>query len=156
MLDNSPRPFIGSQHIDQLLEHWALGSDPHTYDWSATEVNLQEETEDEAGQRKREKDRKKRERREKRQERENELTRSKAATQPFPLAQSSQGPILGGMGSSSQVPSQPNIQVHLPRHGFVGPGGLDILAPMSQVEPGRFGGRPDLKKKKKKGRVSGF
>jgi RNA polymerase I-specific transcription initiation factor RRN6 len=43
-------------------------------------------------------------------------------------------------------------------HGspFVGFGGGINMMPQSQVEPGRFGGRPDKKKKKGKSRVSGF
>lgn len=134
-----------------------MGIDPHTYDWSAMEDTLREETLDETSQKQRQKDRKKQERREKRQERENELMKSKAGGQPLAFPQSSQGPTLPGFGSSSQMPSQSYTQVTLPGRGFRGPGNTDILAPMSQVEPGRFGGRPDLKKKKKKkGRVSGF
>ena len=78
--------------------------------------------------------------------------RAKAASQPVVFPRSSPGPVFG---SSSQVPAQSYNQVPVPGTGFRGPGGLDILAPMSQVEPGRFGGRPE-KKKKKKGRVSGF
>ncbi|KAI8942657.1 hypothetical protein NX059_000710 [Plenodomus lindquistii] len=146
--------------VNMLLGHWRIGLDPHTYDWSTMEEALRVETLDETSQKQREKQRKKQERRERRQERENELMRLKAGSQPLlssqhNFAQSSQGPILPSMGSSSQAPSQSYTQVPLPGRGFAGPGGLDILAPMSQVEPGRFGGRPDPKKKKR-GRVSGF
>jgi len=152
---DQPTPFTLSHNVGQLLEHWDIGSDPHTYDWSTTEFNLQEESQDEASQTKREKDRRKRERREKRQERENQLVLLRAATRPVLVAQSSQGPTLDNMASSSQMPSQANMAVPLPRHGFVEAGRMDMMAPMSQVEPGRFGGRPNLKKKKK-GRISGF
>lgn len=153
--ETSLTPTIIPPNVNRLLGHWSVGSDPHTYDWSVTEQTLREEILDETSQKQREKDRKKQERKVKRQERENELMRSKAISHPVPFAQSSQGPILPGIGSSSQAPSQSLPQAPIPGRGFTGPGGMDILAPLSQVEPGRFGGRPDLKKKKKS-RVSGF
>lgn len=157
MRDITPTSTVIPPNVHRLLGHWSMGIDPHTYDWSAMEDTLREETLDETSQKQRQKDRKKQERREKRQERENELMKSKAGGQPLAFPQSSQGPTLPGFGSSSQMPSQSYTQVTLPGRGFRGPGNTDILAPMSQVEPGRFGGRPDLKKKKKKkGRVSGF
>jgi RNA polymerase I-specific transcription initiation factor RRN6 len=143
------------QNVVQLLGHWQPGADPHTYDWSAIERALQPEDLDEESQQQREKERKKKERREKRQQRENELMRAKAFSQPTLYPRSSPGPMLGGMESSSQMPTQKSSQVPVSEGGFKGPGGRDILGPQSQVEPGKFGGRLD-KKKKKKGRVSGF
>jgi RNA polymerase I-specific transcription initiation factor RRN6 len=55
------------------------------------------------------------------------------------------------MSSSSQVPSQSYTQVPLPGSG---PSSQGPFGAQSQVEPGRFGGRPEKKKKKK--RVGGF
>jgi RNA polymerase I-specific transcription initiation factor RRN6 len=57
--------------------------------------------------------------------------------------------MLGGMGSSSQVPSQSQSQIKVPSHGS------SFMMPQSQAERGKFGGKLD-KKKKKKGRISGF
>ena len=124
------------------------------YNWASLERALQSEDLDEESQQQREKERKKRERREKRQQRENELMRARAelmkakvVSQPTAFPRSSPGPMLGGMGSSSQVPSQSQIQV--PSYGS------NFMMPQSQAERGKFGGKLD-KKKKKKGRISGF
>lgn len=104
---------------------------------------------DEASQKERKKERKRRERREKRQQREDELMRPAAVSQPITFSRSSPGPMLGGMGGSSQMPShsQGESQLSTQNGGF--------MIPQSQVEQGRFGGRPE-KKKRKKGRISGF
>jgi RNA polymerase I-specific transcription initiation factor RRN6 len=142
--------------VAQGLAHWQLGSDPHAYDWASLERALQSKDLDEESQLQREKERKKRERREKRQQRENELmkaklelTRSNAVSQPTAFPRSSPGPMLGGMGNSSQVSSQSQSQIQVPPHGG------SFMMPQSQVERGKFGGKLD-KKKKKKGRISGF
>ncbi|KAF1846740.1 uncharacterized protein K460DRAFT_285530 [Cucurbitaria berberidis CBS 394.84] len=142
-------PTIIPPNVTQLLAHWQSGTDPSIYDWEATELALRPEELDPTSQEQRDKARKKKERRERKQLREDELMRAKAASQPMVFPRSSPGPMFA---SSSQVPAQRYNQVPLPRSEFKGPGGLDILAPMSQVEPGRFGGRPE-KKKKKKGRA---
>lgn len=151
----STTPTIIPSNVSRVLEHWQVGIDPHVYDWVAAEDILRPSLSEEISQEQREKERKKRERRDRRQQREDELMRVKTSSQPMVFPRSSPGPELGGMGSSSQIPSQAHSQVPLPRHGLRAPRGTDLLIPQSQVEPGRFGGRPD-KKKKKKGRVSGF
>ncbi|CAO2654746.1 Nn.00g114790.m01.CDS01 [Neocucurbitaria sp. VM-36] len=150
--DSSLTPTIIPSSVTELLTHWQPGTDPRMYDWDATERALRPEDLDAPAQEQREKARKKKERKERKQQREDELMKARAGSQPMVFSRSSPGPTFG---SSSQVPIQSSSQVPLSISGFKGPGGLDILAPMSQVEPGRFGGRPD-KKKKKKGRVSGF
>lgn len=159
-------PTIISKNVSELLSHWQPGTDPSTYNWEATEHALRPETPDEASQEQREKERKKKERREKRQRREDELMRAKSQTssqitfaQPaFP--RSSPGPTFGGMAASSQVPMPTSSQVagqgQSQGGGFGGFGGVNSIMPQSQVEPGRFGGRPEKKKKKGKSRVSGF
>ncbi|KAH8724887.1 RNA polymerase I-specific transcription initiation factor RRN6-like protein [Phaeosphaeriaceae sp. PMI808] len=154
--DDAPAPSPMSDTVDQLLAHWQIGTDPQEYDWEAQEQAGYIEMLDEVSQQQREKAaekaRKKKERREKRQRREDEMTRAQPSSQPFVFEKpvvyprSSPGPILGGIGSSSQVASQ----LHVPL-----PLGLDAFGAQSQAEPGKFGGRLD-KKKKKKGRVSGF
>jgi RNA polymerase I-specific transcription initiation factor RRN6 len=144
------------QSVTQLLSHWQLGADPHDYDWDATErtLRLPDDT-DETSQAQREKERRKKERREKRQKREDELMRAKTATQPS-YPRSSPGPMFGDVPSSSQVASQAPSQVLHSGHVFGGHGGFGPTMPLSQVEPGRYGGRPDKKKKKGRGRISGF
>ncbi|KAF2129252.1 hypothetical protein P153DRAFT_431243 [Dothidotthia symphoricarpi CBS 119687] len=135
-------------NVNNLLAHWHLGADPRTYDWDTTEHALRPEKFDEVSQEQREKARKRQERREKRQKREDDLMKAKTVSlpsvEPGRFPRSSPGPMLGN-SSQFPFPSQVAIQGH---GGFV--------MPQSQVEPGRFGGRPDKKKKKGKGRISGF
>ncbi|KAL6710212.1 hypothetical protein ACN47E_009158 [Coniothyrium glycines] len=143
-------------NVHQLLAHWQVGTDPHTYDWDMTERALQPQELDDYSQQQREKERKRKERREKRQRREDELLASQIISQqPLVFPRSSPGPMLGGMGSSSQAQGHTSSQLPLAEGGFTQPGGFNSIVPQSQVEPGRFGGRPD-KKKKKKTRISGF
>jgi len=145
----SPQTPNIANSISQLRAHWQTGTDPRAYDWVTTERNLQPEAIDEASQQQRKNERKRRERREKRQQREDERMRSVAMGEPTSFPRSSPGPMLGGMGSSSQVLSHNQNQNQLP----IQSGGFMI--PQSQTERGRFVGRPE-KKKKKKGRISGF
>jgi RNA polymerase I-specific transcription initiation factor RRN6 len=146
--------------VDQLLRHWQPGVDPRTYDWNAAELANRADVVDEASQQQLEKARKKKERRERKQRREDELAQALPSSQPFVFAQptgfprSSPGPMLGGV-NSSQAPRQPFPQVPLPGSGSQSQEGFGPFVAQSQVEPGKFGGRPD-KKKKKKGRVVGF
>ena len=143
------------QGVTRLLSPWQLGADPHEYNWDTTESALKPSTEtDKISYAERERERRRKERRERRQRRENELMRAKTVTQPS-YPRSSPGPMLGDVPSSSQAITQVSSQVHS-GHGFGGPGGFVSMMPLSQVEPGRFGGRPDKKKKKGKGRISGF
>ncbi|KAI4636389.1 hypothetical protein J4E83_001344 [Alternaria metachromatica] len=148
-LQTSKDPVIIPPTVSQSLAHWELGKDPHVYNWVSMERTLRAEELDEESQQQREKERKKKERREKRQQRENELMRAKTASQLNAYPRSSPGPTLGGIGSSSQVPSQSQSQSQVPFQT----GGF--MMPQSQVERGKFGGKLD-KKKKKKGRISGF
>lgn len=149
---NTPAPEI-SQGVNQILMHWQPGTDPSAYDWDSTTRALDQEQhdddDDETSAAKREKLKRKAERLAKRQKREAELMRGKAESQPQFL-RSSPGPMIGrsgsgvgtgfglggGMSSQTQSQSQPYVV-------------------QSQVEPGRHGGRPKLKKKGKM-RVSGF
>lgn len=164
--EHSLTPTIIPGSVNQLLRHWQLGADPRAYNWSANERTLRSESRDADTQASREKEQRKRERRERRQQRENEIMRSRSLSQtpigvptrsqslsqpPTVVSRSSPGPTLGRMGSSSQVLSQAPSQAS----GLQAPIKLDSVVPQSQAEPGRFGGRLD-KKKRKKGRVSGF
>jgi RNA polymerase I-specific transcription initiation factor RRN6 len=148
--------------VEQLLSHWQPGTDPRSYEWDAAERANRTDSLDESSQKMLEKARKRKERREKKQQRENELMRTQSSSQPFTFmkptafSRSSPGPMLGGIGSSSQASSQPFTQVPLPGTGFQSSQpGFNPFAVQSQVGPGKYGGRLD-KKKKKKNRVSGF
>jgi RNA polymerase I-specific transcription initiation factor RRN6 len=151
------------ESVDQLLRHWQPGVDPRTYDWNATELANRVDVIDETSQQQLEKARKRKERQERKQRREDELAQAQPSSQPFVFTRpagyprSSPGPMLGGADSSSQAPSQRFPQVPLPGTGFhsQSQGAFGPFVAQSQVEPGKFGGRPD-KKKKRKGRVSGF
>lgn len=169
--DSSRTPTILPPSVSELLLHWQLGNNPSTYDWEATERAIRPDANDEESQAQREEERKKRERRERRQRREDERLRAKTqASSQSTFAQpvfprSSPGPTIGGMAPSSQVPVPTSSQMPslvYNRGGsqggvFGGFGGMDSMVPQSQVEPGKFGGRPDKKKKKRgKSRVSGF
>jgi RNA polymerase I-specific transcription initiation factor RRN6 len=143
-------------NISNILTHWKLGADPHEYDWAATERILNEEvtSDDEAGQKDKERLKRKAERLLKRQKRELERERKQAESQPLfgrdiGGMRSSPGPALAtGIGLSSQTQSQSQSQ----SQGF---GTFDAV--QSQLEPGRHGGRPVKKKKVRgKGRISGF
>jgi RNA polymerase I-specific transcription initiation factor RRN6 len=148
------------ENVNKLLAHWQPGVDPCLYDWRASERADRVNEIDESSQKELEKARKRKARREKKQKRENELMQSKPSSQPFTFVQppvfprSSPGPLLGPMGSS-QAPSQPFVHVPFPGTGSQSQQGFGPFVAQSQVEPGKFGGRPE-KKKKKKGRVSGF
>jgi RNA polymerase I-specific transcription initiation factor RRN6 len=149
------------ENVNRVLAHWQPGADPRLYDWSATERAERVEEIDESSQKELEKAQKRKVRRERKQKRENELMQAQSSSQPFivmpppAFPRSSPGPLLGPIGSSSQVPSQPFAYVPSSSTGFQSQGGFGPFVAQSQVEPGKFGGRPD-KKKKKKGRISGF
>ncbi|KAH7561425.1 hypothetical protein BM1_02529 [Bipolaris maydis] len=138
-------------NASRILRQWQAGDDPNSYNWTATERDLQPEDMDEESQRQREKERKAKERRERRQQREDELARAKTASQPLLFPRSSPGPMLSGMVNSSQIPMQSQIPSQEPvsSSGFI--------VPQSQIEPGKFGGRLEKNKmKKKKKRLGGF
>lgn len=143
-----------SSSVNQVLAHWQPGTDPNAYDWALTEQARYSKNLEDLSQKNTEKARKKKERRAKKQMREDDLMRSQPSSQPFVFRQpaavirSSPGPALA---SSSQVPSQPSTQPRFQDTGFQSQAGVQ---PQSQIEPGRFGGRLDKKKKKK--RVGGF
>ncbi|KAF1919926.1 RNA polymerase I-specific transcription-initiation factor-domain-containing protein [Ampelomyces quisqualis] len=141
--------------VHQVLRHWDPGADPSNYDWTAAEHADHVEAIDENSQQQLEKARRRKVRREKKQRKEDELAQVQPSSQPFAFAKptsfprSSPGPMLGGIGSSSQAPSQVFSQVPLPGTGSRSQTSFNPFAVQSQVEPGKYGGRPDKKKKKK-------
>lgn len=152
-------PLVVPRNVDQVLMHWAPGIDPSTYDWEVTERSIHRDLHaNEAPSRKEaEKSKRRAERLMKRQRRE-DVERSKAESQPLYGREegglrSSPIPVVPGLGLSSQVAIQAQGQSQSQSQEFGGYGGMV----QSQVESGRHGGRPVIKKKKKgKGRVSGF
>jgi RNA polymerase I-specific transcription initiation factor RRN6 len=143
--------------IFHTLSHWQLGTDPSSYSWEASEEVLQEEEDevidDAKHEKKRESAKRKKERREKRQKRENDLFMATTFSQPA-IPRSSPGPFFS-MGVSGEMSSQmPGLSQSQSQSQVVG--GMGGLGVQSQVEPGRHGGRPILKKKKGKKRVGGF
>jgi RNA polymerase I-specific transcription initiation factor RRN6 len=144
--------------LSKLLSHWTPGTDPEAYDWVATSRSISQRTrEEEADSQLTEKQRArahhKAERYIRRQRKEAEASQAQmlassqmpelavsasqpqmpSARKPPAASQGRQGPALpafGGMLSSSQ---------------HMGPGAA------SQAVPGRFGGRPPVKKKRKQG-----
>jgi RNA polymerase I-specific transcription initiation factor RRN6 len=158
--EDAPSTGPPPENVKNLLAHWQPGADPGLYDWRASERTDRVEEIDEPSRKELEKARRRKARREKKQKRENELMQSQPSSQPFAVVQppvfprSSPGPLPGIMGSS-QAPSRPFAYVPLPGTGLQTQQGFGPFVAQSQVEPGKFGGRPD-KKKKKKGRVSGF
>ncbi|XP_014556878.1 hypothetical protein COCVIDRAFT_37608 [Bipolaris victoriae FI3] len=143
----SKEPVGIGANASRILRQWQVGDDPNSYDWTAIERDLQPEDMDEESQRQREKERKAKERRERRQQREDELARVKATSQPLMFPRSSPGPMLSGMVNSSQIPIQSQILSQEPISSSA------FIAPQSQIEPGKFGGRLDKNKKKKKKRL---
>ncbi|KAF2473752.1 uncharacterized protein BDR25DRAFT_256583 [Lindgomyces ingoldianus] len=142
--------------VNQVLMHWRLGEDPSTYNWDATTRVVQEELQgsDEISAERRAKLQRKAERHLKKQRRETQIFRerqmaesqstflqSQSALVRGGRLRSSPAPMVG-MGGSSQVQGLSQSQ------------GLGGIMVQSQVEPGRFGGRPEKKRKKGKSRLT--
>ena len=159
-----PTPSALPRSLSKLLSHWTPGTDPESYDWISTSRTVSQRTrEEEADSQLTEKQRarahRKAERYMRRQRKEAEASQMQmmassqmpelvvSASQPLPPSarkpaataaafaqpQARQGqalPAFGGVLSSSQ---------------HMGPGAA------SQAVPGRFGGRPPVKKKRKQG-----
>ena len=123
-----PQPALPTR-MSNLLNQWELDADPATYDWEAAQraFNIEEESEDEAQTRQRQ-------RNEKRHRKRHRLDMTIPSSQPSTkrVGGSQPQPAQETQGSSQQT--------------------QDIMI-QSQVEPGRFGGRPDQaeRKKRKKG-----
>lgn len=120
-----PQPALPTEFRNHL-NHWGPGDNPTNYDWVAAQQALASDDEDEAGEHA-----KQRERAEKRQKRRREPTIGPSSQpQPKRLGSSQPQQIQGDtLGSSQATPA---------------------VATASQIEPGRFGGRPEKTEKKKK------
>ena len=127
----TPQPVL-PRKMSNLLGHWQIGVDPTEYDWEAAQQATVPE--DENGDESRERQRKKAEKRLKRQRESTVGPSSQPSPKRLGTSQPQQG--LDTQGSSQQTGN---------------------AVTMSQVEPGKFGGRHAKNKKPKdKGRPAGF
>ncbi|KAH3969747.1 hypothetical protein HBH68_137300 [Parastagonospora nodorum] len=143
--------------VNRLLSQWQPGADPRTYDWDASERATRLETADDVDPEQLEKARRRKERRERMQKRQNELAQAQVSSQPFSQPFTSVKPTVFSKSSPGPMREATSEHVPLPGASSQSQGFGTFPFPMqSQVEPGKFGGRLDKKKKKKNGRVSGF
>ena len=114
--------------INQVLTHWELGVDPRKYDFSASNTAQERAEDEQLNQEQQIKNQKKMlKRAERRKQREASRNQVQSTSQPAIFPRSSPGPAF----PSSQV--QPQIQVQSQTQAqFSGPGGTDLLAPMSR------------------------
>ncbi|PGH17030.1 hypothetical protein AJ79_01414 [Helicocarpus griseus UAMH5409] len=162
------------RRIATTLSHWKPGTDPATYNWTATVRTLQSEEELESESQSASRRRKRREaRRLRRQQQQQLLATSQLESYPtspsagFSGFGSSQVPAIRAGGSQGQIQGQRRGQFLLGsstgrgapvvQSSQVTEGGDGVV--MSQVERGVFGGRKvgkDKERKKKKKRAAGF
>jgi RNA polymerase I-specific transcription initiation factor RRN6 len=144
--------------LSKLLSHWTPGTDPASYDWVATSRSISQRTrEEEADSQLTEKQRarahRKAERYIRRQRKEAEASQAQmlASSQMPELAVSASQPQLpsarkpAAASQGRQGPAPPTFGGMLSSSQHMGPGAA------SQAVPGRFGGRPPVKKKRKQG-----
>jgi RNA polymerase I-specific transcription initiation factor RRN6 len=119
--------------LSKLLSHWTPGTDPASYDWVATSRSISQRTREE--------------------EADSQLTEKQmlASSQMPELAVSASQPQLpsarkpAAASQGRQGPAPPAFGGMLSSSQHMGPGAA------SQAVPGRFGGRPPVKKKRKQG-----
>ncbi|PGH05621.1 hypothetical protein AJ80_08313 [Polytolypa hystricis UAMH7299] len=141
---------------NNILSHWALGSDPSTYDWETTTRAVQdEESQSDVDQTSKERRRKRRE--ERRRRRLTEQAQSQASVSSVPVIQ---------MWGSQ--PQQQGFQHHHQSLDTTSPAPNILKSsqvteedlPMTQIERGLFGGRDAGRRKsikdRKKKRAAGF
>ena len=131
----TPQPALPTK-MSNLLSHWQVGADPATYDWEAAQqATTATDGDDELQNRQRH-------RAEKRPKRQREQTVGPSSSQPAPKRLGGSQPQQGQVLQDAQ---QGGSQL------------TESVVTMSQVEPGRFGGRSAKRKKLKvKARPAGF
>ena len=137
--------------LNKVLAHWIPGADPSNYDWLATSRNLSRRFEnEEKGEEMTEKERMRMQRRTERYVR---RQRREAAESQWQQMLSSQAPEI----ISARQPQQaPILKVESQQTGMDATAGSSqsfgySQAVASQVLPGRHGGRPPARKKRKSG-----
>ena len=160
-----PTPSALPRNLTKLLAHWTPGTDPEAYDWVTTSRSISQRTrEEEADSQLTEKQRarahRKAERYIRRQRKEAEASQMQmmassqmpelvvSASQPLPPPSARKPTSTAAAFSQPQGrsgPAPPAFGGVLNSSQHMGPGAA------SQAVPGRFGGRPPVKKKRKQG-----
>lgn len=160
-----PTPSALPRNLTKLLAHWTPGTDPEAYDWITTSRSISQRTrEEEADSQLTEKQRarahRKAERYIRRQRKEAEASQMQmmassqmpelvvSASQPLPPPSARKPAAAAAAFSQPQGrpgPAPPAFGGVLNSSQHMGPGAV------SQAVPGRFGGRPPVKKKRKQG-----
>lgn len=124
--------------LNRVLSHWTLGADPADYDWRSATHRINRQVEEEEGEELTEKERvrqlRRKQRHERRQQRHEEERQRKEMLH-------SQAPEILTTSQPTQRPFS---------YGFSQATGGSQM-PASQILPGRHGGRPPPKKKRKSG-----
>jgi RNA polymerase I-specific transcription initiation factor RRN6 len=159
-----PTPSALPRNLTKLLAHWTPGTDPEAYDWITTSRSISQRTrEEEADSQLTEKQRARAHRKAERYIR---RQRKEAEASQMQMMASSQMPEL--VVSASQPLPPPSARKPATAAVFSQPQGRSGMAPpafggvlnssqhmgpgaASQAVPGRFGGRPPVKKKRKQG-----
>ena len=132
------------RRLRRVLSHWTPGTDPAAYDWRGTYRHLSQRDEDDAeGEEMTEKERRRLQRR---TERHVKRQRKEAEESQRLQALSSQAPEIVSASQAAQV-TRGNSQTP----GLVESSQPQGPAMASQILPGRQGGRPPARKKRKSG-----
>ncbi|KAK4507328.1 hypothetical protein PRZ48_001063 [Zasmidium cellare] len=139
-----PAPMVLPRPLVKVLSHWEIGKDPDNYDWLSASRHLTQQEEEEAEHDLTERERKRMQRRAERHimRQRKEAAASQASqmtsSQATEIMSASQPPVLKFESQPAGMPASSQSQ---------GPGPVAA----SQVVPGRFGGRPPPKKRRKQG-----
>lgn len=147
---SKPPPPPLPRSLNNILSHWIIGTDPYTYDYRSASKHIaqREEEADEAQMTEKERARVRR-----RAERHIRRQRREEAERRAVEVASSQALEIMNSASASQ-PQLRVVQAERQPVGAESSQGLHALGggvAASQVVPGRFGGRPPAKKKRKQG-----
>lgn len=141
-----PAPMVLPRPLVKVLSHWDIGKDPGDYDWLSASRNLNQQEENETEHDLTERERKRLQRRAERHilRQRKEAAASQASrmtsSQATEIMSASQPAALKVESQPSEVPASSQSQ---------GPSRSAVAA--SQVMPGRFGGRPPPRKRRKQG-----
>lgn len=141
-----PAPMVLPRPLVKVLSHWDVGKDPDDYDWLSASRHLTQQEENETEHDLTERERKRMQRRAERH-----ILRQRkeaAASQASRLTSSQATEVMSASQPAAlQVESQPS---DMPASSqSQGPSRSAVAA--SQVVPGRFGGRPPPRKRRKQG-----
>ncbi|KAF2173336.1 hypothetical protein M409DRAFT_17276 [Zasmidium cellare ATCC 36951] len=141
-----PAPMVLPRPLVKVLSHWDVGKDPDDYDWLSPSRHLTQQEDNDAENDLTERERKRLQRRAERHilRQRKEAAASQASqmtsSQATEIMSASQPAVLKVESQPSGIPASSQSQ-----GPSIGP------AAASQVVPGRFGGRPPPKKRRKQG-----